>query len=304
MQIPPTFEQAGRMLAIRPVGALPLQIRRLELATQSAAHTLDVVQPIVADVGVGPYLELPGTDVPISAGMLARWGAGLPHALDAAVTNSFGRPVPRAERVESVHIYHDARFAATALLRPELIRALPVDGDPVVLVPTTGTLLVGSSADHDGLAFMARFADRILGSDRQTVSIQPLILHGHGWAPFDWPTSVQPHAATLRRRWDAAQYAAQRPLLQAHYQRSGQPHRVAELSLAAKDGDALTYTTLSESVPTVLPLAEAVVLVRSDGHATRLPMQHLLRTPGLLAPVPDSAPPLMFATRFPAELTH
>ena len=93
-------------------------------------------------------------------------------------------------------------------------------------------------------------------------------------------------------------------MLQAHYERSGQPHRVAELSLAAKDGDALTYTTFTESVPTVLPLAEAVVLVRSDGHANRLPMQHLLRTPGLLAPVPDSAPPLMFATRFPAELAH
>jgi hypothetical protein len=304
VQIPPTFEAARRVLAVRPVGALPLQIRRLQLGLQQAAYALDVVLPIVADVCVGPYLDLPDADLPVSAGMLAQWGAGLPHALDAAVSNSFGRTVPQAERVESVHLYRDTRFAATALLRPELIRALAVDGDPVVLVPTAGTLIVGGSADRAGLAFMARIADRILESDQDTVSVQPLILHGFGWAPFDWPASTQPHAQALRRRWDIVHYGAQRPLLQEHYERTGQPHRVAELALAAKDGDTLTYTTLTEGVPTVLPLADAVVLVRSDGQADRLPMEQLFRLPGLLAPVPDSVPPLVFASRFPGELTR
>jgi hypothetical protein len=78
---------------------------------------------------------------------------------------------------------------------------------------------------------------------------------------------------------------------------------VAELALAANDGDTLTYTTLTEGVPTVLPIAEVVVLVGSDGRTTRRPMEQLFRTPGLLAPVPDSAPPLVFATGFPTELT-
>ena len=57
-------------------------------------------------------------------------------------------------------------------------------------------------------------------------------------------------------------------------------------------------------MPTVLPLADAVVLVRSDGQADRLPMEQLFRLPGLLAPVPDSVPPLVFASRFPGELTR
>lgn len=304
MQIPATFDMARPVLAIRPVGALPLQIRRLQPAMQGPPQSLDVVQAIAADVCVGPYLDLSGADVPVSADMLAHWGAGLPHLLDAAVSNSFGRTVPQAERVESVHLYRDARFAATALLRPELIRALAVDGDPVVLVPTVGNLIVGGSADRAGLAFMARIADRILESDHHTVSIQPLILYGFGWAPFDWPNPAQSHAHNLRRRWDTIQYGAQRPLLQAHYEHTGQPHRVAELALAAKDGDTLTYSTLTEGVPTVLPLADAVVLVRSDGEATRLPMDQLRRTPGLLTPVPESVPPLVFASRFPGELTR
>jgi hypothetical protein len=304
VQIPATFDQAARVLAIRPVGALPLQIRRLELAVQGAAHPMDVVQPIVGDICVAPYLDLPGADVPVSAGMLAQWGAGLPHALDAAVANSFGRSIARAERVESVHLYRDVRFAATALLRPELVRGLPVDGDPVVLVPTVGSMIVGGSADPPGLTFMARIADRILETDRHTVSIQPIVPQGFGWAPFDWPDATQPYAHTLRRRWDTLQYGAQRPPLQAHYERAGQPHRVAELALAAKDGDTLTYTTLTEGVPTVLPPADVVVLVRSDGQATRLPMEQLIRAPGLLVPVPDSVPPLAFATRFPHELTR
>jgi hypothetical protein len=304
VQIPPTFDAARRVLAVRPAGALPLQIRSLQLGLQQAAHAADVVQPIVADVCVGPYLDLPDGDVPVSAGMLAQWGAGLPHALDAAVTNGFGQSVPQAQHIESVHRYRDVRFAATALLRPELIRGLPVDGDPVVLVPTVGNLIVGGTADHSGLTFMARIADRILESDRHTVSIQPLVLHGFGWAPFDWPAPTRPHALALRRRWDTVVYGAQRPLLQEHYERTGAPHRVAELALAAKDGDTLTYTTLTEGVPTVLPIADVVVLVRSDGQSTRRPMERLLRIPGLLAPVPDSVPPLVFATGFPAELTR
>lgn len=304
MQIPPTFDHARRLLAIRPVGMLPLEIRRLELAARHAAPALDVVQPIIGDLGVGPYLDLPDADVPLAAGMLAQWGAGLPHALDAAVANGFGQAVPAAQRVESVHLYRDVRFAATALLRPELIRGLPVDGDPVVLVPTVDSLVVGGSADPAGLTFMARMADKILESETRTVSIQPLSLHGFGWAPFDWPAACRPYADALRRRWDTIHYAAARPLLQQYYERTGQPHRVAELGLYTKEGQTITGTSLTDSVPTVLPLADAVELVRSDGRVTTVPMEQLFRTPGLLVAVPESVPPLVFATRFPAELTR
>lgn len=304
MQIPPTFDAARRVLAIRPVGLLPLQLRRLDLALRGAEHALDVVQPILCDLAVGPYLDLPDADVPVAAGMLAQWGVGLPHVLDAAVANSFGQPVPSARRIESVHLYQDVRFAATALLRPEMIRGLAVEGDPVVLVPTIDSLIVGGTGDPAGLTFMARVADRLLGSEQRTVSIQPLILHGFGWAPFEWPAETRAYADALRRRWDTTMYAAQRPLLQQHYQRTGQPHHVAELGLYAKDGQTITGTSLTDGVPTVLPMADVVGLVRADGAVTKVSMEQLFRTPGLLAPVPDSVPPLAYATRFPAELTR
>lgn len=307
MQIPPTLEAARPFLSVRPVGALTMVQRQLELALRGAPTGPDVVQPIVADLGVGPYLDLPdgpvAVPVSVSVGMLAHWGASLPHVLDAAVSSGFGQAVPRAQRVESVHLYEDVRFAATALLRPELIRGLPVDGDPVVLVPTAADLIVGGTGDPVGLSFMARIADRMLQSGRPAVSITPLVLHHFGWAPLDWPAPAQPFAVALRRRWDSVQYGAQRPLLQEHYDRTGQPYRVAELVLAEKDGESVTYTTLTEGVPTVLPMAELVVLVRSTGQAVHLPMRRLLQVPGLLAPVPDSSPALVFATRFPQELT-
>jgi hypothetical protein len=304
VQIPAAFDQARRALAIRPVGAIPLQIRRMHLAMQGTLHALDVVQPIVEDIGVGPFLALPDADVPVSTGMLAHWGIGLAHALDAAVTTGFGQQVPQPQRIESVHLYRDVRFAATALLRPELLGPIEVDGDRVVLVPTAGTMFVAGSADPAGLTFMARMAGRILESDRRGVSIQPLLLARSGWLRFEWPASARPHADALRRRWDAIQYGVQQPSLQAHYERCGRPHRVAALTLAAKGEDTVTYTTLTEGVPTVLPLAEAVVLVRQNGQEARVPMQRLFRTPGLLAPVPESVPPLVFATRFPDELTR
>jgi hypothetical protein len=292
------------MLSVRPMGALTMQLRHLRLALQGAEGALDVVQPIVADLTVGVYLDLPDADVPVSAGQLARWGVTLPQALDAAVAAGFGRPVPQAQRVETVHLYRDVRFAGTALLRPELVRGLPVDGDPVVLIPTVGDLLVGDAGDPAGLTFMIRMAERIVQSPALTVSFRPLVLRGGGWAPFDWPASAQPYVDALRRRWDCPHYATQHPLLREHYDRVGPPTFVPELGLYEKDGEQVTVTSLTEGVPAALPLADVVSLVRAGGQTTPVAMGQLFRTPGLLVPIPNTAPPRYFASRFPVELTH
>lgn len=285
------------------MGALPMQLRHFRLALQGAEQGLDIVQPIAADLAVGTFLDLPDADLAVSAAQLARWGVTLPQALDAAVGAGFGRPVPAARRIETVHLYQDVRFAGTTLLRPEMIRGLPVDGDPVILVPTIGDLLVGGADDPAGLMFMVRMAERIVQSEATPVSIQPLVLRGPGWQPFEWPASAQSHADALRRRWDSLQYAAQQPLLQQHYERIGTPYFVPQLQLFAKDGETISVTTLTEGIPSVLPLADVVSLVR-DGQVTRVAMEQLLRIPDLLTPVPNTAPPRVFATRFPIELTR
>lgn len=305
-QVPPaprSFDEARRVLSVRPMGALPMQQRQFKLALRGALTALDVVQPIVADLTVGLYLDLPELDMAVSPTDLAQWGVTLPQALDAAVAAGFGRPVPEPQRVESVHLYRDVRFAGTTLLRPELVRDLPVDGNPVVLVPTVGDLLVGGSEDHAGLTFMVRMAERIVESGNLPVSIQPLMLRGLEWIPFTWPASTQPFADALRRRWDTVQYAAQQPLLREHYERARQDYFVPEMRLFAKNGQTITVTTLTQGVPTILPLADAVNLVRDDGQVTRVPMSALLRLPGLIVPVPNTAPARFYATRFPLELT-
>lgn len=300
---PGSFDAARRDLSVRPMGAVTMQLRHFRLALQGADSGLDVVQPIAADLSVGMYLDGPDADLAVSAAQLTRWGVTLPQALDAAVAAGFGRPVPEAQRIEAVHLYRDVRFAGTALLRPELVRALPVDGDPVILVPTVGDLLVGGADDPAGLTFMARMAERIVQSDALTVSIRPLVLRGPGWVPFEWPAAARTYADALRRRWDTRHYAVQQPLLRQHYDRVGPPSFVAGLDLYAKDGETITVTSLTEGVPTLLPLADLVGLVRADGQITRVPMEQLFRVPGLLVPVPNTAPPRVYATRFPTELT-
>lgn len=302
MQTPPTLEAARSVLSVRPMGALTLQQRHLSLALRGALAGLDVVQPVVADLSVGLFLDLPGLDTAVSPTDLARWGVSLPQALNAAVAAGFGRPVPEPERVESVRLFRDVRFAGTALLRPELIRALPIDGNPVVLIPTIGDLLVGSADDPAGMSFMVRMAERIVESGNLPVSIQPLTLRGLEWTPFSWPAATQPFADALRRRWDTLQYAAQQPLLREHYERTRQDYFVPELRLFAKDGQSVTLTTLTQGVPTVLPLADAVNLVRDGGQVARVPMSALLGIPGLIVPVPNTAPARVYATRFPLEL--
>lgn len=306
-QFPPaprSFDEARRVLSVRPMGALPMQLRHFGLALRGAERGIDAVQPIVADLAVGTYLDLPGGDMAVSADQLAQWGVTLSQTLDAAVAAGFGRPVPQAQRVETVHLYRDVRFAGTTLLRPELVRDLPVDGNPVILVPTVGDLLVGGADDPAGLMFMVRMAERLGQSNALPVSIQPLVLRGPGWAPFEWPASARPYADALRRRWDSLQYAAQQPLLRQHYERIGTPYFVPDLQLFTTAGETISVTTLTEGVPSVLPLADVVNLVRDEGRLTRAPMEQLFRMPGLLTPVPNTAPPRVFATRFPVELTR
>lgn len=302
--MPRSLDEARRVLSVRPMGSLTMQLRHLRFALLGAAAGLDLVQPVVADLTVGIHLDLPDADVPVSADQLARWGVTLPQALDAAVAAGFGRPVPEPERIESVHRFRDARFAGTALLRPELLRGLLVDGDPVILIPDVGDLLVGGSKDPAGLTFMVRMAERILQAPVLPVSIQPVVLRGTAWLPFPWPAAADAHAGALRRRWDSLHYGTQLPLLREHYDRVGPPTFVAELSLYVQDGETITVTSLTEGVPTVLPLADVVRLVGPGGRVTPIPMDQLFRMPGLLVPVPNTAPPRVYATRFPGELAR
>lgn len=297
---PPTFDEALPTLSIRPLGVRSMFQRRLDLALRGAVGALDAFRPVVADIGVGLYLDLPDADVPVSDGQLRAWDVDLASAIDVVLRTP--APAPQFQQVESVRLFRDVRFAGSVLLRPDLVSALPVTGAPVIMVPTVGDLLLTGADDPDGLTIMARMAEKIIASGALTVSIQPLVLQGDGWVPFGWPASTHGWVGTLHRRWDGQHYAAQQPLLQEAMRRSGRDLTVAGIQLYERDGRVISVSALTEGVPTALPSVDVVNLVRDDGTVTGVGIDQLTAIPGLLEQLPDTQPPRWVVTRFPAEL--
>lgn len=300
--LPPTFEQARPLLTARPLGRTPLGLTAWRLAAGGAQTAADAARPIAADLLVGAILDLPEVDVPVTEGMLRDWGVSLDDVIAAATANR-SSVQPRVQPIEGAYLVSSVPYAAYALQTPEAVATLVPGRTPVILVPTTGELVVAAAEDPAGLHVAVRVAERILQSDNRGVSVTPLVRDGSRWVPFEWPGSVAPVVRVLRQRWDVAQYAAQRPLLQAHYAGGQQDYAVAEAAMfAAPDGTTVTSTTLVEGAPTVLPWVEEVVLVAESGAAQRVPMAELARIPGLLVRLPDLDPARMYASRFPTEL--
>lgn len=297
---PPTFDEALPVLSVRPLGVLSLQQRRLDLALRDAPGALNAFRPVVADLGIGLYLDLPEADVPVSEGQLRAWDIELTAAIGAVLRQP--APAPQFQQVESVRLFRDVRFAGSVLLRPDLLDGLALDGPAVIMIPTVGDLLVTTAGDTDGLTIMARMAEKIMASGSLTVSVQPLHRQGGSWVPFEWPESVLPWVTALHRRWDGRHYGAQQPMLQEALRRSGRDLTVAGVQLYERDGRVISVSALTEGVPTALPLVDVINLVRADGTVTGIGINKLRAVPGLLEPLPDAHPSRWVATRFPSEL--
>ena len=302
LDLPSTFDDARPLLTARAVGGVPLGLRAQRLALDGAVSAVDATVPVAADVRIGAILDLPQADVPVTDGMLRDWGVSLEDVLSTAVAGR-AAVAPTVQQIDGAHLVSSMPFAAYALREPDAVAGLVAGRTPVILVPVVGAVVVAAAEDPAGLAVAARIAERVLQSDEHAVSVTPLVRSGSSWVPFTWPAEAAEEAAALRRRWDVQQYAVQRPLLQAHYDRTEQQYLVAEAALAGTpEGGTTTYTTLTEGVQTVLPWVEQVVLVRETGAATRVPMPRLAEASGILVRLPDLDPPLLYAARFPVEL--
>lgn len=101
----------------------------------------------------------------------------------------------------------------------------------------------------------------------------------------------------------AQAYAEQQAVMRQFFEQTKQDYFVAEAVLAGNpQGDVITYASFTDGVATLLPVVDYIVLVTLDGAMARLPFADVAAIEGLLTPVENTTPPLMFATRFPTEL--
>lgn len=198
---------------------------------------------------------------------LARWGLTEAEALAIAVANLRSRELDApVELVPGCLLWHsDDAWAGGFVMLTDVLRALPVRGDPVVMIANPTTLLVAGADDDDALLALAAAAERALDVSRP-ISGLVLRLRGGGWEPFlprpGSPAYAPLHALALDEL--AALYADDK---QARDAAGDEDVFVASLMVATRkaDGAQRSIAVWPRDTPTLLPEAEFVALVDGEG---------------------------------------
>lgn len=279
--LPHRFEHVRPTLRLRLFGSIPLALgetRMRELCGGLAMADTPAVT-IAGELLVGVVCEREGGSVPIPAEAAQRtWGVGFGDLLAEAVDNS---PAPQPGSVTAIrpgaYAISDGEFAARLLVDPSAISAFPILGDPVLLAPAEGLVVLTGSADRAGLHAIATALNEAPYSGAALVSDVPLVQRGAGWETFRWPDDpdLQTVLAWTQRRYAAAWYTAQAPLL------SSGPARPAPAEVFTKNGGPVLVTTAYRGVETLLPNADEVMIADHTGVVAVVPFTALVRLPGV-----------------------
>src|SRR5262245_18816629 len=262
-RIPATFEDGVFDLLPTVRDRCQFEITRLK-AQVDGLPSLEWPHRVVADhLTVSLVYALPEALVQVQQQNLSEWGRSLEEALDVACHNlrqishdPWDNPCPGVW-VSPWRDNHDA----SRLVLADLLQAHFVKGDHVAMVPNRDTLIVTGSEDEAGLAHMAMLAEKALDHGRPITGLAFLLDNGT-WLPW-LPDSDQPlhdHLHLLQLQSFGRDYAAQKDLLDALHEKTGQHIWVASYSAVKNDeaGKAHSYCVWSQGVETLLPQTDEV----------------------------------------------
>ncbi|MEX2027359.1 MAG: hypothetical protein WEH44_08655, partial [Pirellulaceae bacterium] len=207
-----------------------------------------------------------------SAGLT--WPAALALAMQnlRRVEPALAQPMPfvASQGNTWVPATRQSPHTAAALLWPEWCRNLPVAGQSVAFAPFANTLAITGSGNHAELAQLAATALALAKTmaDKPLSSV-PLVLEGNEWRPWLPPPSHPVHPA-IRELWmlhENSLYAEQAKLLKQKLEGQDDAPYVASykvMALSSPTGQRTcsTVTLWTETLATLLPQADAVVLTK------------------------------------------
>ena len=208
---------------------------------------------------------------------LQKWNVTLEEALEAARANlkkltsaPFAQVSPGVFRSPFNDCYDAARLWLT-----DVVRALPVKGQPVAFAPERNHLYVTGSEDAEGLHAAAKLAQAALQSPRW-ISGLAVLLTDDGWREF-LPPPEHPAFGILKElqvETRVREYTELKTYLEADHKRTGRDVFVAKAAgwKNPKTGGAHTISTWTRDVPTFLPRTDSVALVD-----TSLPKERAVR---------------------------
>lgn len=242
----------------------------------------------------------------VSEEVMATWHVPEDELFAVALRNLrtiSSRPLDQPDEGLWESAWEDSWDASRLLLWPFEPPLRPL-GEPVVLVPEPGLLLVTGSADPGGLATLLEAAREALSAPK-VVCCLPLVLRKGSWDPLVLPPDHEHHAEwnELRVQVEGSDYASQAGLLEARLDREGEDLWVGNYGVLQTPVGLRSWTTWGEGAASLLPRTDLIgVMSDREGHPSGLyPWEAVARAVGdRLAREPDCWPPRYRVTTFPA----
>jgi hypothetical protein len=246
---------------LRSRSALAMQrlIDRIDGTDKARPETLRAVG---SDLVLDLLADTLGAPSPVDPQQLRDLGLDPAEAVALATANLRRRSEPSFTTLGPgvfVSAWRDGNDSARLLL-PDMIAALPVTGDPVVLAPVRGMLLVTGADDKNGLLTMAAAAAETLSTSSEPLSAQPLRLRDGEWIDFTGdPVELASLHDLMRGQWIRA-YAEQKELLDQLHQQQDDDIFVANHAPMRdrRSGRPFCMTFWADGLSSLLPQADVI----------------------------------------------
>ena len=227
---------------------------------------------VVPSQQVGDHLaavliyDMPDSVLYIPQGLLDRWGVTFYEAMKTARENLVTMEAKVATANDGVAYLFttDDGHDVSRLLMLDAIRSLDVDGDHIAMVPNHDTLIVTGSNERDGLAMMARDAEKALADHRPLCAI-PMRLVDDEWESW-MPERDDPlyqKFKLLAIKSLGKEYGAQKELLDKLHEQAGEGEYIAEYNAIKHDAHGhQSYCVWTEGIDSLLPQADRVFFGR------------------------------------------
>ncbi|WP_454907884.1 hypothetical protein [Variovorax gossypii] len=269
---PATFDEARpRLLPIlRRLGSVDLsRISRGNLS-KKLEDTM-VWAPFSPTLGAAVAIDSDHAIAQVSLDDLERWGIGFEQAFEIAVDNLRHKAAPASIEIgPGLHAFnYGDHYDAARIFLHELAWQLPLNGDPVAMVPNRDRLLVCGAGDAAALENMVATASRVLREESRPLSAEMFRLCDKTWSLWTPPAQAGALLARLQREETAVDYNDQREALEKANEEAGIDVFVAKHNLLQReaDGSLVSFAVLPKGVDTWLPAADLVFLVEAEGVA-------------------------------------
>jgi len=255
-------------------------------------------RPLAGMFASSLVVDLPDQELDVGAAELQFWNTDFDRLMQQARTNLLARGGEQGFKRMGPGRYRSTwqdNLDGSRMLLPGILQRLPLEGDPVVLLPNRDTLLVVGSEDAKGLRWALEGALEFLNEDPRSLNGCPLRLRNYQWELFHARREhpVRPLLGRIQQRRLKEEYGHQKALLDQRHGVAGQDITVAPFHLE-KSAAGLTssYTVWSPAMGEAwLPEADQLRLAWDVGGEpgrawvpwakVKIVLSHLLEPVGL-----------------------